>query len=171
MFFRIRKQVVIRAIDFAPTIISWLKKERDWAYSLDDYRRMPEGSLGKSVADYLDARQFDFIYDSYHHDIRHVLLGYDMNTTGEIRLQAFMVGNNWLWNYKGWMAFLLGVVLLPELWGTLYRDFKRGKRTQNLKDIPWVHQLHQPIHQLRRQLNIPPMHIELDIDYLSSLTE
>ena len=154
MLFQWRKQIVAQAVDFAPTLISWFSPEKKWSFTIEDYRQMPLNSLGRSVGDYLDDRGFSFVYNGHHHDIRHILLNYDMNPEGEVRMQAFMVGNNWTWNYKGWLAFLFGLVMLPELWGTLAKDWKRGKKARKINQVKWKNFLNDPIDELRLRFNI-----------------
>ncbi len=154
MLFSLRKKFVAKGIDFAPTLISFLHKERKWNYTLEDYRQMPSKSLGYEVANYLDERNFDFIYNSHHHDIRHILLDYEMDTEGEIRMQAFMVGNNWRWNYKGWLALIFGMVFLPELWSVLVADWKRGQVAQRISKIDWKSLLKEDLSILREKFGI-----------------
>jgi ubiquinone biosynthesis protein Coq4 len=154
MLFSLRKRIVANGVDFAPKLISLLHKERQWDYTLEDYRQMPPQSLGAEVANYLDERNFDFIYNSHHHDIRHILLDYGMDTEGEIRMQAFMVGNNWKWNYKGWLALIFGMIFLPELWTTLLKDWKRGQSAKRISKINWQCFLTDDLEALKERFGI-----------------
>jgi ubiquinone biosynthesis protein Coq4 len=59
------------------------------------------------------------------HDLKHVLLGYEMTPVDEIRMQAFLFGNGC--NSLVSFGFLLyGIILLPDQWSIFYSDFKMG---------------------------------------------
>lgn len=49
-----------------------------------------------------------------------------MTPVDEIRMQAFMLGNG---NYSipSFAIFIFGVLFLPDLWATFYRDFINGR--------------------------------------------
>jgi hypothetical protein len=49
-----------------------------------------------------------------------------MTAVDEIRLQAFMIGNG---NHSpaAFALFGMGALLLPDEWGTFYRDYQLGK--------------------------------------------
>jgi hypothetical protein len=94
-------------------------------------KELPDGTLGKDIANCLEKNGLRLVpnYDS--HDLKHVLLDFKMTPVDEIRLQAFMLGNG---NYTipSLAIFIFGVILLPDLWTTFYRDFVNG---QNSKPI------------------------------------
>tara|TARA_B110000211_G_C14022845_1_gene528468 strand:- start:369 stop:839 length:471 start_codon:yes stop_codon:yes gene_type:complete len=96
-------------------------------------RKLENGTVGKAIADSLDNSKMTLIPKYESHDLKHVLLDYNMTEEGEIRLQAFMVGNG---NYSITSCGILifGVVLLPELWSTLLADFKKGKASVPLAE-------------------------------------
>jgi hypothetical protein len=90
---------------------------------------LPDGTLGKDIANCLEKNGLRIVpnYDS--HDLKHVLLNFKMTPVDEIRLQAFMLGNR---NYTipSFAIFIFGIILLPDLWSTFYRDFVNGRNAK-----------------------------------------
>ncbi|MCC2546925.1 hypothetical protein LJY25_10755 [Hymenobacter sp. BT175] len=108
----------------------WLYGPQD-TQALGDYLpRLPIGTLGRGVADLLVRHELQLIPHYQDHDLKHVLLGYDMTSEDELRLKAFMLGNgDWSLACLGLLAFAL---LTPELWPGLYLHYRRGRRTQSV---------------------------------------
>src|SRR6476659_5336677 len=75
-------------------------------------KELPDGTLGKDIANCLEKNGLRIVpnYDS--HDLKHVLLNFQMTPVDEIRLQAFMLGNR---NYTipSFAIFIFGIILLP----------------------------------------------------------
>lgn len=90
---------------------------------------LPEGTLGKDIADCLEKNGLTLVPGFESHDLKHVLLDFKMTPVGEIRLQAFMLGNG---NYSpaSFAIFLFGALLLPDLWRTFYKDFQNGRNAK-----------------------------------------
>ena len=123
-FYQVRKQFVRSVIEIAPAIVKWLHRPKNWPYTLEDYRQFPKGTLANDIARFLDKRGFDFLPNGAYHDVRHVLLEYGTTPIDELRMQVFMVGNDFRWTITGWALVILGCVMLPELWPILKQDFK-----------------------------------------------
>lgn len=147
-----------------PKLVSWLiktsvpllnlfRRPEPFPYSLHDLRFFPGGTLGAATVSFLDKRQFDFLTKYETHDIFHTLLGYGTTTTGELRLQAFMWGNRSS-SFAGRLLFLIGIVILPELWPQLHKDFARGRQARRINgaDIPVL--LHENIDNVRSKFDI-----------------
>lgn len=100
---------------------------------VDDLQLLKEGSLGKEIANTLAHHNVTLVPRYESHDLKHVLLGYDMTPEDEIRMQAFMIGNG---NYSipSFTIFLFGALLLPDLWSTFHKDFKKGLNTIPISD-------------------------------------
>ena len=117
--------MIVRAVP----VLNRFRPRAEWQHSLDVLRHFPANSWGASLAIFLDARRFaDFLTNYEAHDAFHTLLEYDTNVVGELRLQAFMVGNRSA-SFAGCMLFVLGSLLLPELWPQLRHDFVRGRQS------------------------------------------
>lgn len=90
---------------------------------------LPEGTLGKDIANCLNKNGLHLVPGYESHDLKHVLLGFRMTPVDEIRLQAFMIGNG---NYSipSLAIFIFGALFLPELWRKFYQDMQNGRRSK-----------------------------------------
>lgn len=105
-----------------------------------ELRELPVGSVGKEVADLLDSQSFKLIPKFPNHDLKHVVLGYDMTLDDEIRMQAYLVGNgNNTWPCL--LFFSLGI-FKPSIWGDLVAHFKQGERSPSI--------FHLALHDVQR---------------------
>ncbi|SEW45718.1 hypothetical protein SAMN05428988_6105 [Chitinophaga sp. YR573] len=86
---------------------------------------LPDGTLGKEIAACLKRNNLRLVPGFESHDLKHVLLGFEMTAVHEIRLQAFMLGNGNL-TIPSFSVFIFGALFLPELWYTFCQDFKNG---------------------------------------------
>ena len=94
-----------------------------------ELKTLPEGTLGKDIADCLEKNGLRLVPNYESHDLKHVLLDFKMTPVDEIRLQAFMLGNG---NYSiaSFAIFIFGALFLPDLWKTFYRDFINGRNSK-----------------------------------------
>lgn len=94
--------------------------------------KLPEGTLGKDIANCLEENKLRLVPNYESHDLKHVLLDFKMTPVDEIRMQAFMLGNG---NYSvpSFMIFIFGFMLLPDLWKTFYLDYKNGSKSKPIK--------------------------------------
>ena len=131
MRWKLVKWLTIKATDFS----NWLLRKRNWKYTADDYRNMPENSAGKRLIEYMDANQIPFKPNLVRHDLKHILLGYQMNMPDELRIHAFLIGNR-CYNPMAMAYLFICVAIVPEILPTLWKDFKRGRKSVCLKNIP-----------------------------------
>jgi hypothetical protein len=94
-----------------------------------ELQQLPEGTLGKDIGNCLERNSLRLVPNYESHDLKHVLLDFQMTPVDEIRMQAFMLGNG---NYSipSFAIFLFGALLLPDLWTTFYKDFKNGRKAK-----------------------------------------
>ncbi len=90
---------------------------------------LPEGTLGRDIADCLERHGLRIVPGFESHDLKHVLLDYKMTPVDEIRLQAFMLGNG---NHTlaSFAIFIFGALFLPDLWRTFHQDFQDGRHAR-----------------------------------------
>ncbi|RZM25399.1 MAG: hypothetical protein EOO88_19415 [Pedobacter sp.] len=99
----------------------------------EELRKMPEGTLGRDIVHCLDTHGLRLVPGYESHDLKHVLLGFEMNPVDEIRLQAFMLGNgNYSW--ASFAIFFFGAIFLPDMWTMFIRDYRCGQRSAPIKD-------------------------------------
>ena len=162
---------MINTLKFRKAIVEWLLEEvaplllkrffppKYWEYTLDDYQKMPLGSLGNDVAQYLERLHLDFMAGAEHHDVRHIILGYHMTVIDEVRMQVFMIGNGKRNLFSIALVFA-SIFLLPEYLQLFWKDFLRGKSSGDITSIEWCTLLTQETIALRQNLKIQPIYFD-----------
>jgi ubiquinone biosynthesis protein Coq4 len=141
-----------------------------------DLHRLPEGTLGRSYAEFIASRSLDpasiptlpvtdeasfvraHLYET--HDLWHVLVGFDADVAGEVGLQAFYAAQ-----LEATLApVLISGALIQALadrrgeWNArlaaVARGWVLGKRARPLFGLRWNRLLEVPIHQLRAELDL-----------------
>jgi ubiquinone biosynthesis protein Coq4 len=144
-----------KAIAYAKTSIIiptvWhLYGARNIEKHLNDLQGLPLGTLGRGIADTLHRHKLQLIPNYENRDLKHVLLGYDMTPEDELKLKSFMLGNG---DYSPrCFAFLALGLLTPELWPTLMRHFRQGRRTQPIHHWHLADYAAHDVEQLRYQI-------------------
>ncbi|MEZ4384680.1 MAG: Coq4 family protein [Nannocystaceae bacterium] len=143
-------------------------------------RELPAGTLGRTFAEFIDARGFS-IEDLYRHDPReqtearrlqihlershdlwHVVTGFDTDKAGELGLQAF-----YLAQFEGAIAgtilsagLLNGVLFAPEdlrrRMEAIATGWGYGKAARSLLGSDWAALLGQPLREVRARFGITP---------------
>ncbi|QNH63145.1 hypothetical protein [Hymenobacter sediminicola] len=117
---------------------------------LTQLQALPPGTLGRGVADILARYNLQLIPHYENHDLKHVLLGYDMTPEDELKLKAFMLGNG---DYSiTCIGFLALALLTPELWPELTEHFRRGRHTLPVRHWSLTEYATQQVEQLRDQI-------------------
>jgi hypothetical protein len=149
--YKFRMSLLARMIGASVPVLNRFRKPTPFPYLLNELRVFPTGSLGAETAQFLDARSFDFLPQYETHDVFHTLLGYGTSTTGELRLQAFMWGNQSS-SFAGRVLFILGLMLTPELWPQLQKDMERGRRSVRVAELDIPRLLPDSLDTLRLRL-------------------
>jgi len=113
---------------------------------------LPSGTVGRAVADLLAAHHLQLIPRYEDHDLKHVLLGYDMTPADELKLKAFMLGNG-DWSLPSIVLSLLAV-LTPEIWPELWRHYQRGRRAPCIVQWTLADYAAQNLEALRQQIGL-----------------
>jgi hypothetical protein len=125
---KIARAIIRYSFDFAVTIIITFSRMKPYNELVDSLREYKDGTLGKAIADCLDEKGLHLVPKFESHDLKHVLLDYKMDPEGEIRLQAFMVGNGNV-SLPSLAILTFGSLLLPSKWKLLFSDYKKGQNT------------------------------------------
>jgi hypothetical protein len=90
---------------------------------------LPAGTLGNDIAKCLEKNGLRLVPNYESHDLKHVLLNFEMTPVDEIRMQAFMLGNG---NYSipSFAIFFFGAMFLPDLWSTFHTDYTNGRNSK-----------------------------------------
>jgi hypothetical protein len=148
MFFRaLRERFVTHLIgDYVP-VLNLVRRPKPWP-TLDALRDYPDGTLGREVAAYLDARGLPFKVRYENHDAIHCITGYETNIRGEMELQAFMWANASS-SPAGRILFVVGGLLLPEQWAAMKDAYARGKAAAPMQEHSLPDHLFEPFEMIR----------------------
>jgi ubiquinone biosynthesis protein Coq4 len=123
-----------------------------YAEKLNNLKNMPEGTVGKAIADLLQKNQLKLIPRFECHDLKHVLLGYGMNAEDELKMQAFLLGNG---NFSlPCLLFLSLSIGMPEIWQDLAKAFQKGRKAKSVLRLNFEFCIKKSLLELRQELNI-----------------
>lgn len=97
---------------------------------LTHLRTLEEGTVGREVANMLDERNYRLIPKFENHDLKHVILQYEMTMIDEIKMQAYLIGNGNS-TFPCLLFFALGL-FYPSTWSSLYNEYCCGKRMKSI---------------------------------------
>lgn len=97
---------------------------------LSRLRTLDPGTVGREVAELLDRKGYRLIPKFENHDLKHIVLGYEMTMKDEIRMQAFLVGNGNL--TLPCLIFLSLGIFYPSIWKDLPHEYEQGKKTKSI---------------------------------------
>lgn len=148
MFFRaLRERFVTHLIgDYVP-VLNLVRRPKPWP-TLRELRDYPDGTLGREVAGYLDARGLPFKVRYENHDAIHCITQYETNIRGEMELQAFMWANGSS-SPAGRILFVVGGLLLPEQWSAMRDAYARGKDAAPMEEHRLPDRLFEPLDAIR----------------------
>lgn len=170
-----------RAMFTRPEVAAFLAQRRPvLRFEITTLRAMPEGSLGRHFAAFLDQRgldptglyhsdddaQAEHIRFKLHmersHDLWHTVLGFDTDVAGELGLQAFTMAQ--LASPLGYMilsAGLLNTMFKAPADGdrrmeAITRGWQLGRRLRPLFGADWRSMIGWPIEQVREHFGVGP---------------
>jgi len=99
-------------------------------YQLIHLRTLPAGTVGQEIASMLDKKGYRLIPKFENHDLKHIVLDYEMTMKDEIRMQAYLVGNG---NYSfPCLLFLSLGIFYPTVWKDLPKEYRLGQRMTSI---------------------------------------
>ena len=97
---------------------------------LEQLRILEKGTVGREVAELLDKKGYRLIPKFENHDLKHILLEYEMTMQDEIKMQAYLVGNG---NTTfPCLIFLSLAFFYPITWKHLFKNYTQGKNTPSI---------------------------------------
>lgn len=89
-------------------------------------RSLPPGTVGREIADTLDSKGYELLPFFADHDMKHIILGYDMTEADELRMQLYMIGNG----NRSLFCLLPVITILfyPALWREISYHYRLGRR-------------------------------------------
>ncbi len=160
------RKIIKKSFDFSITTIEYFSDMEVYNKQVSKLRKLKKGTLGKEIANCLDNYNLTLVPGFESHDLKHVLLDYKMTPEGEIRMQAFMIGNG---NYSipSFMILIFGAILLPDLWSVFYADFKKGKKSIPVSAWTIEKYANKDLDELRLQLQKPILNQRKTIEMIS----
>lgn len=128
----IPEKIIKCSFNLSVWLIEFLFGTNKLKTKVEALNKLAEGTLGKEIAQCLKEHQLNLVPGYESHDLKHVLLGYEMTPLDEIRMQAFMLGNG-NWSIPSLTIFLYGAILLPHKWSIFRLDFIKGRRAIPIK--------------------------------------
>lgn len=142
----------------ARTINPQVQPDRPVTLNLESSRQLPDGTLGREVARFIDENNFEPITDGdliqRTHDIWHVLTGLSPSTEDEFMLQAFTRAQ--VFRPSSALLVLYGVITKQvELSGAI-ASLKRGRQAKRLTHWNLEGDWEKPLEEVRLNLGILP---------------
>jgi len=134
-----------------PMVFNYGTKDKNWNLSTAELLKFPEGSLGKTLGDFLKKSHVEPLIGAEYHDIHHVLFDYTISFKDEVALQFFLHGNG---NKSiASVSTRLGAwCFLPTEWKYLKNAYERGKTCKDISAFNFKIMLDQDFTQIKTSL-------------------
>lgn len=146
----------MKLIDISFLMAGRLFAGRRLAESHEQLRTLPLGTVGREIADTLDSRGYELLPFFADHDMKHIVLGYDMTEMDELRMQLYMIGNG-----NRSLACLLPTIgsipFYPQLWREISYHYRLGKAGRCITDLRLSECRQQPLSEIRAIYGRPPL--------------
>lgn len=134
-----------------PMVFNYGTNDKNWNLSTAELLRYPEGSLGKTLGDFLKLHEVEILTGAEYHDIHHILFDYSISFKDEVALQFFLHGNG-----KKSIASVSTRIgawcLLPTEWKYLKASYERGKKCKDVSKLNFRNMLHDDFLQVKASL-------------------
>jgi ubiquinone biosynthesis protein Coq4 len=134
-----------------PMVFDIGSKDKNWNLCTTQLLQYPEGSLGKTLGEFLKKHHVELLVGAEYHDVHHVLFDYSISFKDEVALQFFLHGNG---NKSiASISTRIGAwCLLPTEWKYLKASYERGKKCKDVSVINFKTMLHQDLTQVKASL-------------------
>lgn len=146
-------------LKLAQTINPQIGTEREFNINLETLRQLPEGSLGREVARFLDQNNLapfnsgDWIQRT--HDVWHVLTGLSPSEQDELILQAFTRAQ--VFRPSSAIIVLAGMLIGKCSFFDIIQGIQHGKLAKSLLDWDIESDWATPLVEVRQKLGITPL--------------
>lgn len=140
----------------ARTINPQVQPDRPITLNIESSRLLPNGTLGREVARFIDENHFTPITDGdliqRTHDIWHVLTGLSPSIEDEFMLQAFTRAQ--VFRPSSALLVLYGVMTKQVAVSSAIASLKRGRQAQRLTQWNLEADWEKPLEEVRQKLGI-----------------
>lgn len=106
------------------------------------------GTIGHEIHLTLQRKGLKVIPLFEDHDLKHVLLGYDMTAIDEVRMQFYLMGNG---NKSVYCLLVVASgIIYPNYWKIFREDLEKGKLGPDILKLKLADVMHQNALKLRR---------------------
>jgi len=131
--------------------IIWALEKIHGATTLDSklaqLRTLEKGTVGREVAEMLYKKGYRLIPKFENHDLKHIVLDYEMTMQDEIKMQAYLVGNG---NTTfPCLIFLSLGLFYPRIWGDLASEYRQGKKTNSIHFLTLENCMDKPLTEIK----------------------
>ena len=127
------------------------KNKKAWTYSLQDLGKFENGTLGKTMYNFITTNGFKLEPKIESHDAYHVLLGFETTVPEEVAMQFFLVANGKNSLYAIGTA-ILGFLALPEYWENYLEAFYHGRKACSFANWKFEHLLNEDLSTLKSMI-------------------
>ena len=134
-----------------PMVFNIGSKDKNWNMNTVQLLQYADGSLGKSLGEFLKKNDVELLVGAEYHDIHHILFNYSLTFKDEVALQFFLHGNG---NKSiASISTRIGAwCLLPTEWAYLNAAYKRGKLYKDISIINFKSMLNQDLKKVKASL-------------------
>jgi ubiquinone biosynthesis protein COQ4 len=140
----------------ARTINPQVQPDYQLQINLDQFRQLPDGTLGREVARFIDENHFTPITDGDYiqrtHDIWHVLTGFSPSTEDEFKLQAFTRAQ--VFRPSSALLVLYGVLTRRVRGKEAIASLRHGHQAHDLIGWDIAADWDKPLEEVRQKLGI-----------------
>jgi ubiquinone biosynthesis protein COQ4 len=152
--------------DLRTKLVLWLARnlnpqvQPDYPLQIDleKFRQLPDGTLGREVARFIDENQFTPITEGdlvqRTHDVWHVLTGFSPSTEDEFKLQAFTRAQ--VFRPTSALLVLYGIVTRRVNPRDAIASLQSGRQAEDLIDWDISADWDKPLSEVRQRLGIVP---------------
>lgn len=133
--------------------IIWVLEKIYGAKTLDSklthLRTLEKGTVGREVAEMLDEKGYRLIPKFENHDLKHIVLDYQMTMHDEIIMQAYLVGNG---NRSlPCLIFLSLGIFYPTIWNKLSTAYQQGKQINSIHFLTLDLCMNQSLAEIKKE--------------------
>lgn len=150
-------------LNMAVAVLNFFGNVKECKKLMTKMSELPDCTLGKKLYDIMQANRIELVPWYKEHDLKHVLLGYKMDTLEEMRMQCFMWGNAGFSVFTTIITFFF-IIWTPEMWADAKNHFNAGKLVKNVAQYKLESTIEQNLESLRTEIEL-----EKAITYLNKL--
>lgn len=117
-----------------PFVFNFGTKQDAWNMSTTDLLLFPEGSVGKTLGEFLKKNRLELIARAESHDLYHVLFGYSTSLKDEVALQFFLRGNSKT-SIASFGTSIGAWCIFPGQWQYFKACYARGKKCMDISNL------------------------------------